>query len=77
MSRRDKYHYVVKDALIREGWAITHDPYVFKTDPKLSTDLGAERLIAAERGVEKNRGGNQKFSACVSSRRFGGRRWTV
>ena len=53
MSRRDTYHYVVKDALIREGWTITHDPYVFKTDPKLSADLGAERLIAAERGVEK------------------------
>ncbi len=29
MSRRDTYHYVVTDALIREGWTITHDPYTF------------------------------------------------
>jgi hypothetical protein len=43
----------VKQALIQEGWTITHDPYVFDTDPQLSTDLGAERLIAAERESEK------------------------
>ncbi len=53
MSRRDKYHPIVKRALIREGWTITHDPYSFKTDPPLSTDLGAERLLAAEREHEK------------------------
>jgi hypothetical protein len=43
----------VKQALIQEGWTITHDPYIFDTDPQLSTDLGAERLIAAERETEK------------------------
>lgn len=53
MSRRDTYHDLVKQALIREGWQITHDPYTFKTKPELTTDLGAERTIAAERGVEK------------------------
>jgi len=53
MSRRDTYHYIVKDALIREGWTITHDPYTFDTEPQLMTDLGAERTIAAERGEEK------------------------
>ncbi|MBO0615034.1 element excision factor XisH family protein [Thiothrix fructosivorans] len=53
MSKRDKYHETVKQALMREGWAITHDPYMFKTDPKLATDLGAERLLAAERGYER------------------------
>lgn len=53
MSRRDKYHDVVRDALIREGWKITHDPYTFDADPKVSTDLGAERLIAAEKVQEK------------------------
>ncbi len=53
MSRRDTYHYVVKDALIREGWTITHDPYTFDTDPQISTDLGAERLIAAEKGYQR------------------------
>lgn len=53
MSRRDTYHDLVKETLLKEGWTITHDPYVFETDPKLSTDLGAERLIAAERWAEK------------------------
>lgn len=53
MSRRDEYHEVVKQALIAEGWHVTHDPYIFDTDPQLSTDLGAERVIAAERAREK------------------------
>ncbi len=53
MSRRDRYHNIVKQALIRNGWQITHDPYIFETDPELSTDLGAERTIAAERENKK------------------------
>ena len=54
MSRRDKYHNTVKHALLREGWIITHDPYYFvNTDPQLSTDMGAERLIAAENATQK------------------------
>ncbi len=53
MSRRDTYHYVVKNALIREGWTITHDPYYFEIEPKLSSDIGAERTIAAEKDHEK------------------------
>ncbi len=54
MSRRDTYHPIVKRALIREGWTISHDPYTFfKADPELSTDLGAERTLSAERGTEK------------------------
>lgn len=54
MSRRDTYHPIVKRALIREGWTITHDPYYFvDADPELSTDLGAERPFGAERGMEK------------------------
>lgn len=53
MSRRDMYHEQVKTALIQEGWEITHDPLIFKTEPELLTDLGAERPIAAKRGKEK------------------------
>lgn len=53
MSRKDTYHYLVKQALMAEGWTITHDPYVFDSDPQLSTDLGAERLLAAEKAHEK------------------------
>ena len=54
MSRKDTYHELVKQALSRAGWTITHDQYTFfNSQPQLSTDLGAERLIAAERGAEK------------------------
>lgn len=53
MARRDIYHQLVKEALIAEGWQITHDPYVFETDPQLATDLGAERVIGATRDHEK------------------------
>ncbi len=53
MSRRDTYHDVVKYALIREGWTISHDPYFLQSDPKLSIDLGGKRTIAAEKSTEK------------------------
>ncbi|MFZ4664408.1 MAG: element excision factor XisH family protein [Caldilineaceae bacterium] len=53
MSRRDYYHKIVRQALTDEGWHITDDPYYFESDPELSTDLGAERIIAAERNTEK------------------------
>jgi hypothetical protein len=55
MSRKDTYHNIVKQALIKEGWIITHEQYTFYTVPQLSTDLGAERLIAAEKKQEKSR----------------------
>jgi hypothetical protein len=29
MSRRDVYHNTVKQALIQEGWTITHDQYTY------------------------------------------------
>ncbi|MEM9217192.1 MAG: XisH family protein [Cyanobacteria bacterium P01_F01_bin.150] len=54
MSAKDQFHVLVKDALIHEGWQITHDPYridVGFTD--LYIDLGAERLLAAQRASEK------------------------
>lgn len=53
MARRDKFYQIVWDALEAEGWTITHEEYVFDADPQLSTDLGAERLLAAERQLEK------------------------
>ncbi len=53
MSRRDTYHDVVKYALIREGWTISHDPYFLQSDPKLLIDLGVQRTIAAEKSREK------------------------
>lgn len=53
MSRRDTFHIWVKQRLILEGWTITHDPYSFDIKPEVSTDLGAERTIAASKGSEK------------------------
>ena len=53
MSRKDTYHYLVNSALIKEGWKISHDPYILKSDPKLSIDLGGQRTIAAEKDCDK------------------------
>ncbi len=50
MPARDTYHQTVVRALEADGWLITHDPYSFPVGRKnLFVDLGAERLIAAER----------------------------
>jgi hypothetical protein len=51
---RDKYHHAARTALEKEGWTITNDPLelTFK-QADFQIDLAAERLIAAERGLEK------------------------
>jgi hypothetical protein len=47
---RDLFHEAVRKALVKDGWTITHDPYPIRIlDFKLDVDLGAERMIAAER----------------------------
>lgn len=54
MSARDHFHDVAKAALIKDGWTITHDPYKLEFGPrKLYVDLGAEKIIAAEKGEKK------------------------
>lgn len=51
---KDLFHDVVKEALIAEGWQITHDPFpVDYGDVQMQIDLGAKRLLAAERDAEK------------------------
>ncbi len=51
---RDHYHQLVKQALTADGWTITDDPlYLDLASTTLEVDLGAERLIAAEKGKEK------------------------
>ncbi|MEB3179791.1 MAG: XisH family protein [Nostocaceae cyanobacterium] len=50
MPARDIYHNTVKNALIKDGWTITHDPFKLEIGKKdLYIDLGAEQLIAAEK----------------------------
>lgn len=50
---RDIIHEIVKRALMKDGWTITHDPYLLKIKPNQEIDLGAEKLIVAERGADK------------------------
>ncbi|MGH9801106.1 MAG: XisH family protein [Blastocatellia bacterium] len=54
MSKRDKIHDAVKNALVKDGWTITADPFeISYKKVTLRADLAADRIIAAERGVEK------------------------
>jgi hypothetical protein len=55
MPARDAYHDAVRNALIKDGWTITDDPLRLRLrgGRNLFVDLGAERLLAAERGTEK------------------------
>ena len=50
MPQRDIYHDVVKNALIKDGWTITHDPLILPYGGRnLYVDLGAEVPIGAEK----------------------------
>ncbi|HDN26879.1 MAG TPA: fatty-acid synthase [Thioploca sp.] len=43
MPRRDSIHYIVKQALINDGWKVTDDPYVISYGKRfLFVDIGAE-----------------------------------
>lgn len=54
MPARDRYHKHVRIALERDGWTITHDPLKLKWGTKdMYVDLGAEQLLAAEKGARK------------------------
>ncbi|MBW4631805.1 MAG: XisH family protein [Iphinoe sp. HA4291-MV1] len=55
MPAKDIYHDTVKNALIKDGWTITHDPLRIRLarGRNLFVDLGAEQLLAAERLTEK------------------------
>jgi len=47
---KDRFHYVVRTALEKEGWKITDDPYEISVDDvDFEIDLAAEQLLAAER----------------------------
>lgn len=55
MSAKDLFHDAVKNALIKDGWTITDDPLHLKISEKIDIyiDLGAEKLISAEKEGEK------------------------
>lgn len=50
MPAKDIYHDAVKNALIKDCWTITADPYPIKYEEvKLFADLAGEKTIAASR----------------------------
>ena len=54
MGAKDKFHAAVRIALEKEQWNVTDDPLRLEVgDTKFEIDLGAEQLLAAERGQEK------------------------
>lgn len=54
MPARDLDHDHVRRALANDGWTITHDPLRLRWGVRdLYVDLGAERLLAAQKGAQK------------------------
>jgi hypothetical protein len=50
MPARDRLHDHVRNALVRDGWTITHDPLHLRWGTKdMYVDLGAERFLGAEK----------------------------
>jgi hypothetical protein len=50
MAARDTFHEAVRNALVKDGWTITHDPLSLSFGGvDLYIDPGAEKVIAAER----------------------------
>jgi XisH protein len=53
MSARDLFHLAVRNALEKDEWVITDDPLEIELEEvTLKIDLGAERLIAAEKALD-------------------------
>lgn len=51
---KDVFHYAVRKGLEKEDWLITNDPLRIQAGgADMEIDLGAEKIIAAERGEEK------------------------
>ena len=75
MPAKDLFHDACVRALQKDGWTITNDPLTLKVgDIDLFVDLGAERLVTAEKGAERiaveiksfvNRSGTQDIERAV------------
>lgn len=54
MPAKDIYHDTVRNALVKDGWTITDDPYrLVWGERDFYVDLGAERVVAAEKGGKR------------------------
>ena len=51
---KDFFHKAVRESLTKDNWAITQDPYRLTLSKRvLEIDIGAEPIIAAQKGFEK------------------------
>jgi hypothetical protein len=54
MPAKDIVHDLVKNALEKDGWIITHDPYFMPVGKERTfIDLGAEKILAATKENQK------------------------
>ena len=54
MPAKDMYHDAVERALEKDGWMITHDPFIIEFKGlRLYADLGAEQVMSAEKAGRK------------------------
>lgn len=55
MPAKDRFHEAVKVALLKDGWTITDEPLTIAIErlSNLYIDLGAEKLLIAEREGQK------------------------
>lgn len=54
MPARDAIHDAVRNALVKDGWTITADPYTIDfAELVVYADLGADRSLSARRGDER------------------------
>ena len=54
MPARDRFHTQVVQALQKDGWTVTHDPLSIPfAGTYTEIDLGAQKLIAAEKGQRR------------------------
>jgi glucose-6-phosphate 1-dehydrogenase len=54
MSAKDTFHDIVKQALLKDCWIITADPLYIRIEAiQMYIDLGAEKLISADKGNKK------------------------
>ncbi len=68
MPARDKFHDVVRNALIKDGWIITDDPLTLKFGKtELYVDLGAKKSLPQKKKGRRSRLKSKVFSANPSS----------
>jgi hypothetical protein len=54
MPAKDTYHDALRNALVKDGWTITDDPFrLVWGERDFYVDLGAERVVAAEKAGKR------------------------